>query len=198
MARDLTRALCAILLLLPASWPTSADDAKPVSTILIVARADLPDPNFKDASVLVMNNLGAAPVGFIINRPTRIPVAHAFPEVESLAKLDDKLYFGGPVQLSTIAFLFRAEAPPEHATKVLDGVYLSNDRDLLRKLLARAKPMDGLRILIGYAGWAPGQLEAEIERGDWKLTPADANAIFSGKSEHPWPEPEEAESGRRI
>ena len=47
--------------------------------------------------------------------------------------------------------------------------------------------MDGLRIFLGHAGWAPGQLEAEIERRDWTSKRAEMEAIFSGKSEHPWP-----------
>ncbi len=53
--------------------------------------------------------------------------------------------------------------------------------------MARNKPMDGLRIFLGHAGWAPGQLEAEIERRDWTSKRAEMEAIFSGKSEHPWP-----------
>jgi putative transcriptional regulator len=196
--RHLTRALCALVLLLSPSWSTSADNPKSASTILIVARDELPDPNFKDSVVLVMNNLGVAPAGVIINRPTRIPVSKAFPEFERLAKLEDKLYFGGPVQIETVSFLFRADKKPENAAQVLDGVYLSSDEALLKKLLARDKPMEGLRIFIGYSGWAPGQLESEIERGDWKLTPANADTIFGRKSEHPWPEREGSGGGRRV
>jgi putative transcriptional regulator len=182
------RALCAFLLLFAMSWPTSADNAKPSTTILLVARAELRDPNFKDSVVLVMNNIGPAPVGVIINRPTSIAVSRLFPDLERLAQLDDKVYFGGPVEIATVSFLVRADAAPEHATEALAGVYFSTNRDLLRKLLGRDKPMEGLRILIGYSGWAPGQLEAEIARGDWNLAPAEAAAIFDGKSERPWPE----------
>jgi putative transcriptional regulator len=180
------------------SWPASADTAKPVTTILIVAHAELPDSNFKDAVVLVMNNIAPAPAGLIINRPTRIAVASLFPDVERLAQVDDKVYFGGPVQIETVSFLFRADTPPEEAIQVLDGVYLSTNAELLRKLLGREKPMDGLRIFIGYSGWGPGQLQAEIARGDWRLAPADAGAIFSGKSEHPWPERGAPDTGPRI
>jgi putative AlgH/UPF0301 family transcriptional regulator len=50
--------------------------------------------------------------------------------------------------------------------------------------------MDGLRIFIGHSGWAPRQLEAEIARGDWTLERAKSDAIFNGKSEHPWPAPQ--------
>jgi len=192
------RTFCVFLLVLGMSWPASADTAKPVTTILIVAHAELPDSNFKDAVVLVMNNIASAPAGLIINRPTRVAVASLFPDVERLAQVDDKVYFGGPVQTETVSFLFRADTPPEEAIQVLDGVYLSTNAELLRKLLDREKPMEGLRIFIGYSGWGPGQLQAEIARGDWTLAPADTGAIFSRKSEHPWPERETPEAGPRI
>jgi putative transcriptional regulator len=90
-------------------------------------------------------------------------------------------------------FLFHAVRPPEHAIKACDGVYLSADRQLLLQMLARKKPTEGLRIFLGHAGWAPGQLEAEIERHDWKSKRAEMDAIFSGRSEHPWPPPREPE-----
>jgi len=145
-----------------------------------------------------MNNIAPAPAGLIINRPTRILVSELFPDVKRLAQLDDKVYFGGPVQIETVSFLFRAETLPEEAIQVLDGVYLSTNAELLRKLLGREKPMEGLRIFIGYSGWGPGQLQAEIARGDWTLAPAHAGAIFGGKSEHPWPERGAPDTGPRI
>ncbi len=154
---------------------------------MLVAGDDLHDPDFADSVMLVMNNIAPAPVGIIINRPMPIPVAHLFPDLKRLAPLLDKVYFGGPLELGSVWFLFRAAAPPEHAIQTCDGVYLSADRKLLLQLLGRDKPMDGLRIFLGHAGWAPGQLETEIANGDWILKRAEPEAIFNGKSEHPWP-----------
>jgi putative transcriptional regulator len=182
-------ALCALLFLSGLSWPTSADDAK-LTAILLVARDDLPDSDFAGAVVLVMNNLGPAPVGIIINRPTAIPVSRLFPDLKGLAQVRNKVYFGGPVAFGSVWFLFRAAKPPEHAIQACDGVYLSADRELLLQLLGRDKPMGSLRIFVGHAGWAPGQLQAEIEQGGWTLRRAESEAIFSGKSEHPWPSPQ--------
>lgn len=190
LPQALAGSLCALLLLRGASCPTFAAEAKPLTAILIVARADMPDPYFGDSVVLVMNNLGPAPIGIIVNRPTPIPVARLFPDLKHIAQLPDKLYFGGPVELQTVWFVFRAPKRPEHAVQAFDGVYVSADRELLVQLLGRDKPMDGLRIFIGHAGWGPGQLQAEIARGDWKLQHADPDALFNRKSEHPWPEPE--------
>ena len=186
-----------VMVLGAASCALLAGAAKDLTTLLIVPRADLPDPNFRDSVVLVMNNLGPAPAGLIVNRPTRVTVAELFPDVPKLAHSGGKVYFGGPVDIGAVSFLVRATAPPEHAVRVLEGLYLSTDGDLLRKLLERDQPLEGLRIFVGYAGWGPGQLEGEIARGDWTLTPANASAIF-GATEHPWPTPAEVESGRRI
>ncbi len=189
LQRYLAGALCALLLLSGSSRPASTPDAKPLTAILLVARDGLPDSIFTDSIVLVMNNLGPAPVGIIINRPMPIPVSRLFPDLKSLAQLRDKVYFGGPVDFGSGWFLFRAATPPEHAIQACDGVYLSADRQLLLQLLGRDKPMDSLRIFVGHAGWAPGQLEAEIDRRDWTLKRAETEAIFGGKSEHPWPSP---------
>ena len=183
--------LCALLLVPGPSWPASGADTKPSNAILIVARDHLPDSNFADSIVLVMNNLGPGPVGIIINRPMPIPVSRLFPDIERLARVRDKVYFGGPVDFGSVWFLFRAATPPEHAIQACDGVYLSADRELLLQLLGRNKTMDSLRIFRGHSGWAPGQLEAEIERHDWTSKRAEMDAIFSGKSEHPWPSPQD-------
>jgi putative transcriptional regulator len=184
--------LAALPLLLVRSAPTSAGDAPPVTAILLIARGELRDPNFGDSVVLVMNNLGPAPVGLVVNRPTEIPVARLFPDLKRLAQLPDKVYFGGPVELGSVWFLFHAAKPPEHAVRALGGIYLSANRELLLQLLGRDKPMDELRIFIGHSGWAPGQLEAEIARGAWTLERADPETIFRKKSEHPWPTPQES------
>jgi putative transcriptional regulator len=166
--------------------------------MLLVARTELRDPDFKDSVVLVMNNLGPVPAGVIVNRPTKIAVSRLFPDLEALGQLHDKVYFGGPVEIESVWFLFRTATPREHAIQAFDGVYVSANRELLRELLGRDKPMDGLRIFIGHSGWAPGQLEAEIARGDWTLAPAETEAIFNGKSEHPWPAPQTPDAGRGV
>jgi putative transcriptional regulator len=182
-------ALCALLLLCGASSRLPADDPKPLTAILLIGKSDLPDDDFANSVVLVMNNLGPAPIGIVVNRPTRITVPQLFPDVARLARLHDRVYFGGPVEFGAIWFLVRAAAPPEHTMQAFDSVYVSADRELLLKLLNRPKPMDGLRIFVGHAGWAPGQLEAEVDRGAWTLQRADPDAIFNGKSEHLWPAP---------
>ena len=187
LRRSLAGTLGALLILLGSADPSSADDSQHLTAILLSARSNLPDSDFADSVVLVMNNLGPAPVGVIVNRPTQVSVAQLFPDLKRLADMHDKVFFGGPVELDVVWFLFRAAKPPQHAIRTFADVWLSTDRDLLLTLLNRDKPMDGLRIFLGHSGWGPGQLEAEIAHGDWTLGHADPDAIFKSKSNHPWP-----------
>lgn len=161
--------------------------ANTMTAILLVAQGAVSDPNFGGSIVVVMNNIGPAPVGIIINRPTPLPVSRFFPKLKHLAQAHDKVYFGGPVEFGDVWFLFRAKAAPATAVKVCDGVYVSYDGKLLLKLLHRDKPMAGLRLFIGHAGWAPGQLQAEIAAGAWAPKRVDADSIFNPQSELPWP-----------
>jgi len=197
-AKSLRAAACALwALAFSCAMANAADETKPLTTLLMVARDELPDPNFKDAVVLVMNNIAPGPIGVITNRPTAVPVSRLFPDIERLRQHDARVYFGGPVALGVVSFLFRADKPPEHATPVLDGVYYSMDRDLLHTLLEREKPLEGLRVFIGYSGWAPGQLQAEIGHGDWKLEAAEPDSLFEHRRELPWPKREGPDKLRR-
>src|SRR5437762_14259211 len=84
LRRYVAGALCALLLLSGSSWPKFAPEAKPLTAILLIARDDLPDSNFAASVVLVMNNLGPAPVCGIINRPMAIPVSRLVADVKRL------------------------------------------------------------------------------------------------------------------
>jgi len=197
-AKSLRAAACALwAFAFSCAMADAGDESKPLTTLLMVARDELPDPNFKDAVVLVMNNIAPGPVGVITNRPTAVPLSRVFPDIERLKQHDGRVYFGGPVAMGVVSFLFRADKPPENATAVLDGVYFSMDNDLLHTLLERDKPLEGLRVFVGYSGWAPGQLQAEIAHGDWKLEAAEPDSLFEHRRELPWPEREGPNKSRR-
>jgi len=200
-ARRYLAAALIVLLFLPGPAPTSAAGApakpaapnatapgKTVTAILLVAQGVVSDPNFGGSIVVVMNNLGPAPIGIIINRPMPLAVSRFFPKLKRLAQVHDKLYFGGPVEFpDAVWYLFRAKTAPMGAIRVCDGVYVSSDKKLLQQLLSRPNPMQGLRLFVGHAGWFPGQLQAEIEGGAWAPRRADADSIFNPQPQLPWP-----------
>ncbi|MGZ5650343.1 MAG: YqgE/AlgH family protein [Usitatibacter sp.] len=182
------------MLLLGFALPAFGGGDQPMKAIFLVAKKDLPDPFFHDSVVLVTNYGGSVPVGVIINRPMQIPLTSVFSDIERLRSRQDKLFFGGPVRREELVAVFRAAVAPPKATEVLDGVYMSSSGTLLRELLGRANPVEGLRVFAGHAAWGPGQLEAEIARGGWHLIRADARTIFGDKPENLWQELEQRAS----
>ncbi len=156
--------------------------------IFLIARPGLRDPNFREAVVLITQPEQGGPFGVIINRPMAHRLAEIFPNHESLRKRPDTLFFGGPVAPNGLVFLLRGAKPPPRAARVLKDVYLTTHPDTIDDLLNRTNPTQGLRVYGGYAGWAPGQLQAEIDRGSWHVLPADAETIFEADPKTIWTE----------
>lgn len=172
----------AFSLLLPAAQVACGE-----SPYFLVARPDLPDPNFEDTVVLMPGTGLRGPLGVIVNRPTAIALSKLFPDIARLEKSGDMLFFGGPVARDVVSFAFRADKDPgEDAIEVAHGVYLSTDEDLLKKLLRDDAAQ--VRVFAGFAAWAPEQLANEIERGDWHSLPVEARLIFDHRPAGVWPE----------
>jgi len=153
--------------------------------VLLVARPELTDPNFAETVVLVTRHAHGGAVGVILNRPTTVTLPEAFPSLEHLRGRREVVFHGGPVARATTVFVFRAAARPPEALHVLEDVYLGLDPGLLGRLLA-GPPPPALRVYAGYAGWTPGQLEAEIHHGSWHVLDADASTIFEADPRTMW------------
>ena len=175
--------------LLALAHPAIAQGPREGKAILLVADPELRDPNFRQTVVLVSGHRGiAGPIGVIINRPTRSTLARALPDMKSLAELDDKVYFGGPVATQALFYVFRSESKPDDAIEVAPGIYMDWGAERLKQLLSREKPTEGLRVYAGHSSWAPGQLEAEVARGSWRAARPEERLIFSTKPETVWSE----------
>lgn len=166
------------------------------SGIFLVAKREMRDPRFQRTVVLVTQTPGGAPWGVIINRPLKRRLSEVFTEHEALRKRRDVVFYGGPVAPEGVVFLVRAPQSPPRAVPVLRDVYFTSDPDWIEARLRRSDPLPGLRVFVGYAGWAPGQLHNEIARGDWYVLPADAETVFEMDSARIWPELEKRASTR--
>lgn len=156
------------------------------SNFLLVASRKLTDPWFRGTVVLVTHADHSGPIGVIVNRPQDITLDKVFPAYPSARNF--RLFVGGPVNPSQISYLFRSEGAVAGTLKISENIYLAYDAFLLGELLSGARAHTGLRVVNGLAGWAPGQLENEIARGDWYILPADEEAIFDRPAEKMWPE----------
>mgnify|MGYP001361144205 CR=1 FL=1 len=178
-----------VLLAVMFSAPLRALGAENIANaIFLVASGGLKDPNFRETVVLVTQPPRGGPWGVIINRPLEQRLSEVFTEYETLKGRKDVLHSGGPVQRDGLVFLVRTTEPPPRSVPVLKDVHFVSDLDWIDALFKRPDPTRGLRVYYGHAGWAPGQLQNELERGGWHVVPADAATVFDKDPEHIWPE----------
>ena len=179
--------IAALLLCLPPAFmPVHAlavDTDAP--SIFLVAKPELQDPSFAQSVVLVVFPKDGAPVGVILNRPTRLVLKEAFPEQPQLKDRNDTLFFGGPVQTNALMFLFRGESKTDGTFPVIGDLFLSGDGELLNRLLSQ-KSSAVQRYFLGYSGWTGPQLEHEIELGAWYVIEADLETVVHADPKTLW------------
>jgi len=175
---------CVLLLSAPAAFSEKPEEA---DGIFLVAKKKIEDPNFRETVVLVRPIAGGA-IGVIINRPTDIPLSKLFPDHPILKENNNLVNFGGPVFPRSLVFMFRSNDQPRSALHMMGDVYLGLGIDLLERMLSNPQPQRELKIYAGHSGWGDGQLQNEIERGDWYVIPADASVVFDMEPQKIWPE----------
>ncbi len=177
------RALPGLLLAL-ALLAASASLALARDPVLLVASPELTEANFNATVVLVVFPDNGAPTGVVLNRRVEIGWDEAFAEDEILRTLREPLYVGGPVRQDMLWYLVRSPAAPSDSLPVLGNLHLSTDASFLDAWLTADGQIE--RFFVGYAGWAPGQLEREIESGAWYVLPADLETILDPRPDQLW------------
>jgi putative transcriptional regulator len=156
-------------------------------SILLVASTQMQDPRFRHTVILVTRHGRSPPLGVIINRPLKTGLGTLFPDLpESEAKRP--LFLGGPVALNQLAFLFRSPTGSADAIAVAPETHLGRSAATLAELLRGPRTHTGLRVFVGYAGWAEGQLESEIAHGSWHVMPVAPEILFDKDVDLIWPE----------
>lgn len=155
---------------------------------LLLSMPQLTDPNFNRTVVLLCKHSGEGAFGLVVNRPlitTGRIVVNLDPPVTS--EHDLQVWIGGPVepQRSWILIGDEPEGEDQGGMRVSEGLYLSTSPDLLRRLLEPLPPPQA-RLMIGYSGWGPGQLEAELEQSAWLLSDIDRDLVFNTPPERMW------------
>lgn len=193
-----TRAVLTAVLLLAACGPQGAakdpDTHSPgqagyTQGQLVVAVPHMPDPRFAQSVIYMVEHDSRGAFGLIVNRPVGVGSMGKFLQGFGLPAPDDAgdvlLHYGGPVDPGRL-FVLHSRDWDSSNTLILGGpLAVTTHPDVLKALAAGNGPRRSL-VILGYAGWGPGQLEYEISRGDWVSAPADPDIIFDDDATTKW------------
>jgi putative transcriptional regulator len=156
---------------------------------LLVATPDLHDPNFDHTVIYMVRHDANGAMGLVVNDPIRdVPLATVFEQ----AGLDPAgvagtihLHAGGPVQRTRVFVLHTDDYATPDTLRVGGGLAVTSHVDILRAVAAGTGPRRAL-FVVGYAGWGPGQLDAELSAGAWVHATSDEGIVFDQADQTKW------------
>jgi putative transcriptional regulator len=150
---------------------------------LLLASPSLHDPNFERSVVLIGVHSADGAMGVVLNRRSELTVAEAAPQLEQAVVETDHVYVGGPVQPSSVVFLGEFSDPEPAGLLVLGRIGFPTPDAEIEEL---SRATERARVFAGFAGWGEGQLEAEIESGDWIAQAALPDDVFTDDPDELW------------
>lgn len=153
---------------------------------LLLSMPQMQDPNFAQTVVLLCDYVPEGAFGLVLNRPTDLPASEMVRLEPPLAGGSElPLFIGGPVQPER-GWILVSEPPSEPDFRtIVEGLYLSTSPELLRRVL-ETRPAPRARIIAGYAGWGPGQLDEELAQSAWLMADLDLDLVFDVEAPVMW------------
>ena len=145
-----------------------------------MATHDLEDPNFAGAVVMLLDHDEGGTVGVVLNRPSDVPVSDPLPDCHHPLAAPELLFVGGPVGRDTVIAVGTGAVVGAGWQAVDEGVGIVDLDQPAPAALA------GVRIFAGYAGWGPGQVEAEIDEGAWWVVDAAPDDLVTAEPGTLW------------
>lgn len=167
-------------------------DTPSLAPSLLLAMPQMFDPNFARSVVLVCEHGEGGTLGLVVNRPTTTAISAVVrldTHDERQAADDVMVWMGGPVETGRAWILSAIDPDPDQAdyVSISDGLFLAASAQALRGCLeAPEAARHRYRFLLGYAGWAAGQLESELAASAWLNAPVDVSLIFDTPAERMW------------
>ncbi len=152
--------------------------------VFLVASNQLQYSPLAKTVIYVIQHDTAGTSGFIINQATDLLINQAFPETQASKSTNKTLYFGGPLHSKYLFMLTQTQfAPGLHA--INKSVYFGAGEEVKMRLRSENK-RDKIRIYTGFMSWGPQQVDDEITNGDWIITPAPNEQLFSEDTTKLW------------
>lgn len=156
---------------------------------LLVATPEMKDPRFAESVIYMVKHDAEGAMGLVINKPMAKgsieDLLKGFGLEVKYSKREIVIHYGGPVGARQGFFLHSDETLLEKSSKVADGIAMTADVKMLEVLASGKGPRLSL-FTLGYAGWAPGQLETELKTNSWFNLPGDKALIFGADADKKW------------
>ena len=149
---------------------------------LLISGGSLYDPNFRHTVVLIGQHNSEGALGVVLNRPLDVTVEEAVPVLAPMVPDGELLYQGGPVQPSSAVLVAEFSHPDIADIPIFGNIgFLIGEVDEdVRWSIHRG------RVFLGYSGWGPGQLEAEMALDSWIVDPATEEDVFTDQPDLLW------------
>jgi putative transcriptional regulator len=156
---------------------------------LLIAMPTMADPRFAQSVIFVCAHTAEGAMGIVLNRPLEQPSFDDLLRQLDVAPVPParriRLCSGGPVDNARGFVLHTADWTGDGSLRVDDDMALTASLDILKAIAAGGGPREGI-LALGYAGWGPGQLDAEIQQNAWLSAPSTIGLIFDGDSDSKW------------
>ena len=150
---------------------------------MLVATEIIQGDVFSKTVIVLLHYDRTGAMGLVVNRPTEVSIDEVLPGEDALSARVGKLYWGGPVKMNSLWGMVKTNAPPPDAEEIVGAVYLV---PLDRDVAAGLDESEGIRVFLGYAGWAPGQLDRELATGSWHVVDASEDRVFAADPSRLW------------
>jgi putative transcriptional regulator len=171
------------------SAPSAGTDGTYLTGHLLIAMPGMQDPRFDHSVVCLCAHSADGAMGLVLNRPLpgmvfddllRQLAVEPVPPQRRIRMLD-----GGPVESGRGFVLHTDDWSTDGSMPVVPGLMLTASVEILQAVASGGGPKDCV-LALGYAGWAPGQLEDEIQRNAWLNVPADGSLVFRDDTSATW------------
>ena len=157
---------------------------------LLIAMPGMADPRFFRSLTYIFRHDDEGAIGLVINKPLDLQLHKLLsdfhlPVLANLPRPAQPVMFGGPVQPQMGFVLHREPGPWSSCMTIADNICVTNSRDILDAISQGKGPADYL-VVLGYAGWSPGQLEEEMALNAWLTCAPDDELLFSLPFEQRW------------
>ena len=150
-----------------------------LANTFLLATPQLRDPRFAGSLIIVVRHDHDGALGLIVNQPSTLRIKDVLLdlEIDTSSGLDALVLNGGPLRPEAGFVLHTGQPSWQSSVAVAENLCLTTSKDILHAI-AHDEGVRRYLICLGHAGWERGQLEKEIEAGDWLTTPADPHLIF--------------------